>query len=257
MRFEVCVDDVAGVLAAQEGGADRVELCCALFEGGLTPSAGTVETVRAMSSIDVNVLIRPRGGDFIYDRYEVRAMLRDVEIAAELGVHGVVVGALTEDGDVDVALCRQLVSAAQGLSVTFHRAFDMARRPFDSLEAIVDLGADRLLTSGQEASALEGAPLIADLVAAAADRLIVMPGGGITEHNVLRILDLTGASEIHFSARTSAESAARHRNTRVAMGGALRSEEYVRRRTSPAAIGSVVSTAMGGSPEGKPRSGAQ
>lgn len=239
------MDDVAGVVSAREAGADRVELCCALFEGGLTPSAGTVETVRAVEGIDVNVLIRPRGGDFIYDRYEVRAMLRDVAIAAESGVHGVVVGALTEDGDVDVPLCRRLVKAAGGLSVTFHRAFDVARRPFEALEAIVGLGADRLLTSGQESSALEGAPLIADLVAAAGDRLIVMPGGGVNERNVRRILDLTGAGEVHFSARAAEESPARHRNPRVAMGGALRTEEYARRRTSPAAIAAVRAAAAG------------
>jgi copper homeostasis protein len=162
-------------------------------------------------------------------------------------VHGVVVGALTEDGDVDVELCRRLVKAAEGLSVTFHRAFDMAQRPFDALEAVADLGVDRLLTSGQESSALEGAPLIAELVTAAAGRVVVMPGGGITERNVRRILDQTGAGEIHFSARAATQSPARHRNTRVAMGGALRTEEYARRRTSPAAIEAVVSAA-GGTP---------
>jgi copper homeostasis protein len=249
VRFEVCVDGVGGALAAREGGADRVELCCALSEGGLTPSAGAIEAALAVSGIDVNVLVRPRGGDFIYDRHELRAMLRDVAIAAELGVHGVVVGALTEDGDVDVALCRQVLSAAAGLSVTFHRAFDMARRPFDALEAVVDLGADRLLTSGQEASALDGAPLIAGLVEAAAGRLVVMPGGGVTERNVRRILDLTGATEVHFSARAAAPSAARHRNPRVALGAASRTEEYVRRVTSAAAVGSIVSAAAGGTGE--------
>jgi copper homeostasis protein len=247
VRFEVCVDGVDGVLAAREAGADRVELCCALFEGGLTPSAGLAETASAVPGIDVNVLIRPRGGDFLYDEYEVRAMLRDVEAAAALGVHGVVIGALTERGDVDVPLCRRLSKAAGGLSVTFHRAFDMARSPFEALEAIADLGADRLLTSGQESSALEGAPLIAGLVEAAAGRLVVMPGGGVTDRNVRRILDLTGATEVHFSARAAVESPARHRNSRVAMGGALRAEEYVRRRTSPAAIGAIMSAARGDS----------
>lgn len=245
MRFEVCVDEVAGVLAAQTAGADRVELCCALVEGGLTPSAGLMEAALAVATIDVNVLIRPRGGDFVYDRHEVRAMLRDVEVAAGLGVAGVVIGALTEDGDVDVALCRELRAAARGLSVTFHRAFDMCRRPLDALAAIVDLGADRLLTSGQEASALAGAPLIADLVAAAGDRLAVMPGGGVTERNVRRILDLTGAREVHFSARSTAESPMRHRNSRVSMGGAPRAEEYARRRTDAAAIGAIMSAASG------------
>jgi len=243
VRFEVCVDGVDGALAAQEAGADRVELCCALSEGGLTPSAGTVETLRAASTIDVHVLIRPRGGDFSYDRYEVRAMLSDIETAMRLGAHGVVIGALTEDGDVDVPLCRRLVSAADGLSVTFHRAFDLTRRPLDALEAVIDLGADRLLTSGQERSALDGAPLIADLVRIAADRVIVMPGGGVTAANVGRLLDLTGAREIHFSARTVAASPARHRNTRVAMGSTPGTDEFARLRTSRAAIESIVAAA--------------
>jgi copper homeostasis protein len=241
--FEVCVDSTEGILAAQEAGAERVELCCALFEGGLTPSAGMIETARATSFIDVNVLIRPRGGDFIYDRHEVRAMLRDIEIAAQFGVHGVVLGALTEDGDVDLAVCQQLMKAAAGLSVTFHRAFDMTRHPFEALETVIGLGVDRLLTSGQESSALEGAPLIDQLVRAAADRITVMPGGGITARNVGRILDLTGAHEIHFSARASVASPARYRNSRVAMGGALRTEEYTRRATSRSAIESVLSAA--------------
>jgi copper homeostasis protein len=239
--FEVCVDSTEGVLAAQEAGADRVELCCALFEGGLTPSAGLIETARAASDIDINVLIRPRSGDFIYDRHELRVMLRDIEVAAQLGVHGVVLGALTVDGDVDVALCQQLMKAADGLSVTFHRAFDMARQPFEALETVIGLGVDRLLTSGQESSALDGAPLIERLVRAAVDRITVMPGGGITPRNINRILDLTGAHEVHFSARTSVASPARYRNSRVAMGGALRTEEFARRATSRSAIESVLS----------------
>lgn len=244
VRFEVCVDSVDGALAARQAGADRVELCGALFEGGLTPSAGLLETVRELAGIDVNVLIRPRGGDFVYDRYELRAMCRDIELATRLGVHGVVIGALTEDGDVDLVTCRELVAAAAGVSVTFHRAFDMARSPFDALEAVVDLGADRLLTSGQESSALEGAPLIAELVAAAAGRAVVMPGGGVTERNVRRILDLTGATEVHFSARTTVDGPARYRNGRVTMGGALRTEEFARRRTSAAAVAAVLAAAV-------------
>jgi len=245
VRLEVCVDSTAGALAAEAAGADRVELCCALFEGGLTPSAGAIAATVAAASIDVHVLIRPRGGDFIYDGHEVRAMLRDIEVAAEAGARGVVLGALTPDGDVDTALCERLVAAAGGLSVTFHRAFDMARRPLDALEAVVDLGADRLLTSGQEVSALEGAPLIAELVAAAGDRLVVMPGGGITERNIARVLDLTGASEVHCSARTTVDSPARHRNGRPAMGGALRPEEFSRRATSRPAVEAILRAAAG------------
>ncbi|MEJ3745712.1 copper homeostasis protein CutC [Actinomycetes bacterium KLBMP 9797] len=244
MRFEVCVDGVDGVLAARAAGADRVELCCALFEGGLTPSAGLLTTaLAAATTIDVNVLIRPRGGDFVYDRHEVRAMRHDIELVAAAGAHGIVIGALTEDGDVDGPVCRELLSAAGGLSVTFHRAFDMVRRPLDALEAVIDLGVDRLLTSGQESTALEGAPLLAELVTAAAGRIVVMPGGGITARNVRRVIDQTGAREVHFSAATTVESPARHRDTRATMGGALRADEFRRRHTAQPTIESIIAAA--------------
>lgn len=241
--FEVCVDGADGVLAAQAAGADRVELCAALSEGGLTPSAGAVAAALDVATIGVNVLIRPRGGDFVYDRHEVRAMRRDIEVAAAAGVHGIVIGALTEDGDVDTAVCRELISAAGGLPVTFHRAYDMARRPHDAFAAVAELGVDRLLTSGQEATALAGAALIAELVAAAGDRLTVMPGSGVTAGNVRRLLDLTGAREVHFTARTTMESPARHRNPRVTMGSATGIDEYARRRTSRAAIEALIAAA--------------
>lgn len=243
VRFEVCVDSADGVLAAQAAGADRVELCAALAEGGLTPSAGAIATALEIAAIGVHVLIRPRGGDFIYDRHEIRAMRRDIEAVAAAGAHGIVIGALTADGDIDVATCRQLLSGAGGLPVTFHRAFDMARRPREAFAAVIDLGVERLLTSGQEATALEGAPLIADLVAAAGDRLAVMPGGGVTAGNVRRLLDLTGAREVHFTARTTVDSPARHRNARVAMGSAGGPDEYTRRRTSQAAVEALIAAA--------------
>jgi copper homeostasis protein len=242
MLFEVCVDGADGVLAAQAAGADRVELCSALSEGGLTPSAGTIATALEVATVDVNVLIRPRGGDFVYDRHEIRAMRRDIEAVAAAGAHGVVIGALTEDGDVDAAVCGQLMSGAAGLPVTFHRAFDMARRPREALAAVIDLGVDRLLTSGQEATAPDGAPLIAELVSAAGDRLVVMPGGGVTAGNVRRLLDRTGAREVHFSARTTVDGPAPFRNPRVTMGGAG-AAEYARRRTSRAAVEALIAAA--------------
>ncbi|MGN9911312.1 copper homeostasis protein CutC [Phytohabitans sp. LJ34] len=243
MRFEVCVDSADGVLAAQAAGAHRVELCAALSEGGVTPSAGAIATALDVATIDVNVLVRPRGGDFVYDRHEIRAMRRDIEAVAAAGAHGVVIGALTADGDVDLAACRELLSDVDGLSVTFHRAFDMARRPREALAAVADLGADRLLTSGQEATALDGAALIAELVTAAGDRLVVMPGGGVTAGNVRRLIDLTGVREVHFTARTTVDSPARHRNPRVAMGSASGADEYTRRRTSRAAIEALIRAA--------------
>jgi copper homeostasis protein len=240
VRFEVCVDATEGVLAARDAGADRVELCCALREGGLTPSTGAIEeALRAAGNLAVHVLIRPRGGDFVYSRHEVSVMRRDIEVAVGLGAHGVVLGALTADGDVDPDTCRQLLASTGGRSVTFHRAFDMARRPHDALRAVLDLGVDRLLTSGQERSAMDGAPLIAELVTLAGDRLVVMPGGGITAHNVARLLDRTGAREIHFSARSTVDSPARHRNPRVALGP----DEFTRHGTSRSAIEAILAAA--------------
>jgi copper homeostasis protein len=238
--FEVCVDSAAGARVAQDAGSHRVELCSGLFEGGITPSMGLIETtLRAAPDIDVHVLIRPRGGDFIYDDYEIQAMLRDIGTAVELGAHGVVIGALTAEGDVDVPLCARLVAAAEGRSVTFHRAFDMTRDPFVALESLIALDVARVLTSGLDASALEGAPLLAELVRAAGDRIIVLPGGGITVRNVERILRLTGATEIHFSGRATVDSPAQHRNGLIGMGGVLRGDEFQRRVTSFATVSGI------------------
>jgi copper homeostasis protein len=168
-------------------------------------------------------------------------MVRDVRAVARSGAHGVVVGALTAGGDLDVDTCRRLLDAAGGLPVTVHRAFDLAREPFRALDAILDLGADRLLTSGQEATALDGAPLIAGIVRAAGDRLVTMAGGGITAHNVARVVAATGVPEIHFSARTTVDSAARHRNPRVTLSAA--DGDHARRVTDHATIEAILAAA--------------
>ncbi|MFD0507953.1 copper homeostasis protein CutC [Streptomyces chiangmaiensis] len=181
IRYEVCVDSAAGARVAQDAGAHRVELCSALFVGGVTPSAGLIEaTVAAAPAIGVHVLIRPRGGDFIYDDDEIRIMVRDIETAAALGAHGTVIGALTAEGDIDTPTVRRMLTAAGGLSVTFHRAFDMARDQFAALKEVVALGVHRVLTSGGESTALEGAPRLAELIRAADNRVVIMPGGGST-----------------------------------------------------------------------------
>jgi copper homeostasis protein len=236
----VCVDSVEGARVAEESGADRIELCSALAEGGLTPSGGLLQTVLATTSIDTRVLIRPRGGDFVYDDSEVQVMLRDIAFAGEAGAGGVVIGALTADGDVDRIVVERLVTAAGGMPVTFHRAFDLARRPHEALEAIVELGAERLLTSGQAPSALEGAELIAELVGAAGDRLIVMPGGGINGRTVARVLELTGAHEVHASAGATVDGPVRFRNSRVSLGGTPREDEFSRRVTDRAALAELL-----------------
>ncbi|MFC3504942.1 copper homeostasis protein CutC [Micromonospora krabiensis] len=239
--FEICIDSVEGALAAEAAGAERVELCSALFEGGLTPSIGTIETaLRSVDRIRVHVIVRPRAGDFIYSPSEVEAMVRDVRAAVAAGAHGIVIGALTAEGDVDVPTTRALIEAAGGVSITFHRAFDMVRDPYAALEQLIELGVDRVLTSGQEVSVLEGAPLIAELVRRAGDRIIVMPGGGITPRNIARIIEATGASEYHFAALVTSDGPAVHRNPAPRMGGTLHRPEYERSDTSEKLIGQVL-----------------
>lgn len=239
MKFEICTDSVAGVRAAAAAGADRVELCADLFEGGITPSRGAIRCARTVGGIGLHVIVRPRGGDFVFDDDETAAMLVDVETARAEGADGIVIGALHADGRVDAERTRALMAAAGPLSVTFHRAFDMAPDPWDALETLVGLGVHRILTSGQEATCLEGLPLIAELVWRAGDRVIIMPGGGITERNVDRIVAAARPKEIHFAALRPVESAATARRDHVFMGGELRQSEWSRLETSEALVGAV------------------
>ena len=199
--LEVAANSVASALAAEAGGAARVELCSALEVGGLTPSHATIALARERLRIPVFVLIRPRAGDFVYDDPECEVMRRDIEICKSLGCAGVVIGALDAEANVDVPRCRTLIEAARGMPVTFHRAFDFAADPFAALEAVIGLGCERLLTSGQADDALAGAPLIRHLIEAARRRITVMPGGGIDAHNIAAIRDATGAVEFHASAK--------------------------------------------------------
>lgn len=243
MKFEICVDSVAGVRAARDAGAHRVELCANLLEGGTTPSLGIIRRARMVTGIGLHVIIRPRGGDFLYDDDEFAAMAVDIAAARAEGADGVVFGLLAQDGTVDRDRTARLIEAARPLAVTFHRAFDMARDPLAALETLIDLGVERVLTSGQEATALEGLPLIADLVARAAGRILVMPGGGITPGNVARVVAGSGAAEIHFAALEPVESAMTFRRPHVFMGGELRAPEYARAVTSAAQVRAVMERA--------------
>ena len=200
MKLEVCCADWESVLAAKAGGAQRIELCEALELDGLTPQSGLIEKAVA-SGIRVHVLIRPREGDFVYSKEERLLMEQQIASARRLGARGVVWGALTAEGDIDLPLCRRLMEASQGLSVTFHRAFDVCRKPQQALEDIIQLGCNRLLTSGQAASARKGIPLLRQLVGQAAGRIIIMPGAGVSPQNAAQILSETGATEIHGSLR--------------------------------------------------------
>jgi len=245
MKLEICVDSATGAHAAARGGADRVELCDNLLEGGTTPSAGTIKVARRGLRIGLQVIIRPRGGDFLYQADEIEVMREDIRMARDLGADGVVIGCLTAAGDVDQALTAELVALARPMNVTFHRAFDMCRDPQAALEAIIALGIDRLLTSGQEASCLEGIELLAGLQRQAAGRIIIMPGGGITARNVQRIVRETGVTEVHMSARSAVESGMDYRNGRVFMGGTLRPAEYHWKTTDEASVRSVVTALRG------------
>jgi copper homeostasis protein len=240
MIVEACVDSVESAIAAEKGGAARVELCCALLEGGLTPSAGAIALARKSLSIGLNVIIRPRGGDFLHTTIEHDVMLRDIDTAKELGADGVVIGVLTASGDVDVARTRELLECARPMSVTFHRAFDMTRDPFAALDTLVSLGIDRVLTSGQEESALEGLDLLKELVARARDRIVVMVCGNLSEKNIARVAKETKAKEIHITGFLDVESGMTFRNPRVYMGGLLRPPEYTRSVTAADRISALV-----------------
>lgn len=212
MLLEIACDGVGSALAAAEGGADRVELFANSAVGGTTPSAGTIAAARAALTIPLHVLIRPRAGDFLYSRAECDAMLHDIELSVRLGCEGVVIGALDAAGDVDVAICRELVAAAGPLAVTFNRAFDVARDQREALQAIIALGCSRVLTSGGRASAPEGATVIAGLVRQAAGRVTILAGAGITAAQVAPLVAATGVREIHASASASRISAMHYRN---------------------------------------------
>lgn len=232
-KLEICANSVASCLEAQKGGAWRVELCAAIPEGGTTPSYGDIALARELLQIKLHVIIRPRGGDFLYSPLEHRIMLKDIENAHRLGADGVVIGCLTPEGEVDMARNRELMNAAAGMSVTFHRAFDMCRDPYDSLERIIELGCDRLLTSGQQPRAEDGIELLQELVGKAGDRIIIMPGSGVNANNIAKLAKETGAREFHLSARESVESGMIYRNPNLKMGGErIFIDEYAQQVTS-------------------------
>jgi copper homeostasis protein len=218
MDLEVCIDSVESAVAAERGGARRVELCSDLLEGGITPGAGLITTVRRRVAIDLFVMIRPRGGDFCYTAPEFEVMQEEIRQARRLGADGVVLGVLDEDGCVDVVRTGQLVELAAPLPVTFHRAIDMTPDLLVSLEAILATGASRILTSGGAPDATCGVAEIARMVQAANGRLTIMPGGGVSTDTIGAIAETTGASEFHSSVRTAFQSPVLFRKEEIAMG---------------------------------------
>ncbi|MGM9804272.1 MAG: copper homeostasis protein CutC [Muribaculaceae bacterium] len=241
--LEVCAGDIESALAAQRGGATRIELCSALSEGGVTPSAGLAAEA-AQLGLTVHALIRVRGGDFLYTDAEVNTMVSDIRMFKQLGIDGVVIGALTADGDIDMDACRRMADAAQGINITFHRAFDRCRDPQKALEQIISLGCNRLLTSGQAPTAQQGIATIADLVKQANGRIAIMPGCGVNAQNVAQILTATGATEIHASASATIASGMRYHRSQVYMG-AKGADEENRRSTSEAAVKDIINAING------------
>lgn len=232
-QFEICSNSVESCIAAQDGGANRVELCAGIPEGGTTPSYGEIATAReVLKTTRLHVIIRPRGGDFLYSPIEVKTMLKDIDVAKQLGADGVVFGCLKADGEIDLPVMRELMKASEGLSVTFHRAFDVCRDAKKALEQIIDLGCNRILTSGQQPTAELGIPLLKDLQQQAAGRIILLAGCGVNEKNISRIAKETGIQEFHFSARESIKSNMSYKNEAVSMGGTVHIDEYERNVTT-------------------------
>lgn len=234
MILEICVDSVESARAAAENGADRLELCGDLMVGGVTPSPFLIEAVQKLD-IPVNVLLRPRFGDFCYTQSEQEILLREVELCRKLGVNGVVLGALEPDGRLDRELLAQLIAAAGPLHKTLHRAFDLCRDAREGLEDAVELGIDTILTSGQAATALQGAELLAGLNRQAAGRLTILAGSGVKSANLETLVRRTGLRAFHMSARRSEDSPMRFRRDGVPMGLPL-AGEYERFYTDPVEV---------------------
>ena len=197
MLVEACIDSVESAIAAEDGGAGRLELCAALHDGGTTPSAGMIATVVERVRIPVIVLVRPRGGSFVHSDDEIRVMQRDIQLAAFHGARGVAIGVLKQDGTIDAPNMRRLIEAADGMAVTFHRAFDRTPDLVESLNTLAALGVQRVLTSGGAKSALDGRDVLARLVTHAAGSVGIMAGGGIREENVATVVEASGVTEVH------------------------------------------------------------
>jgi copper homeostasis protein len=229
--LEIAANSLDSALAAQAGGADRIELCAALEVGGLTPSHAQIAMTRERMRIPLYVLIRPRAGDFVYSDAECETMLRDIETCVSLGCDGVVLGVLDADGGVDTARCRTLIAAAKGVGVTFHRAIDVSRDPLQALDDVIALGCERVLSSGAQPSAIAGASLLREMVSHAGERIVVMPGAGIDAGNLGALREATGAREFHASAKRVLASAMRHVPASLGMeGGEIRTDvDEVRR----------------------------
>jgi copper homeostasis protein len=244
VALEVCANSVISALAAQDGGAVRVELCENLAEGGTTPSYGEIQMARKLLHIKLNVLVRPRGGDFLYTDTEYDVMVTDVKTCIELGCDGIVIGILKANGTVDKERCSKLVQMAKimGVNATFHRAIDMCADMDQAVEDIIDLEFERILTSGGKSTAMEGFRTIARLVKKAAGRISIMPGSGINDHNVVDLVRFTGVKEVHSSARKQVPSKMEYKNDRIIMGDSF-GDEYMHMQTDVDVVRAIIRAA--------------
>lgn len=204
--IEIATTDFETTRAAVEGGADRIELCSALSEGGITPSFGLLKKCREAFDLPIFPILRPRSGDFLYSSATFDIMREDVQLFKALGFDGVVLGLLNSDGSIDVSRCSRLVEAAFPMEVTFHRAFDRCKNPQEALEQIISMGCQRVLTSGQQPTAVQGSSLISELIQQAGNRITIMPGSGVRKENIAALAQNTGATEFHTSLRSYAAS---------------------------------------------------
>jgi copper homeostasis protein len=219
--LEICCGSIDDAIEAEKGGADRVELCSALFLGGLTPSVGTIQEAKRRLKIPVVVMVRPRGGGFAYSEAEMASMERDAEAAVEAGADGVVFGILQADGRIDVSRCRRIRELIGKRQAVFHRAFDVTPDPFEALEQLVDLGITRVLTSGQKDSVPEGVELIKQLIERAGGRIEILPGGGIQTWNVKEMIERTGCRQVHLTAWKTVSDISTQARPGITFGGAL------------------------------------
>ncbi|MCO5149454.1 MULTISPECIES: copper homeostasis protein CutC [unclassified Shinella] len=241
--IELCVEGIDGFLAAQDAGADRVELCASLVEGGLTPSLATIRAAVKAAKIPVHVIIRPRGGDFLYSETEFETMVEDIAALRGEGVSGVVIGCLTPDGRIDEARTKRLVEAARPMSVTCHRAFDMTADAGEALEALIRCGVDRVLTSGQRDTALEGLAILKAANEQAAGRIVIMGCGALDADTIRAVRDGAGLAELHFAALKTVPSGMAFRNPHVGMGGTEKDREYEVTLTDRDAVRATIATA--------------
>lgn len=225
MILEVCVDSFKSLLTAKEAGADRIELCSALNIGGLTPSYGLMKQAKDITNMEIFIMIRPRSGDFLYDDVEYETMKKDIEVVKEIGFDGIVTGMLLENGNIDLKRMKEVVELAKPLKVVLHRAFDDAKEPEKDIPALIDMGFERILTSGQRENALEGVEYIADIQRNYGQKITIMPGAGINAENIEEIYNRTGCTHYHMSGKVDVGSKMKYRECHKRKNSSL--EEFI------------------------------